>query len=263
VASVIAYQPPDDVAGLVPAAWYVAAEHVATDPELVPRRHGLLGFAVLLIAVGASLAAPVAGGIVVTVGVTVLRAAGRATESLAARRLRRGRRRSDPFVLLASAPWLLAWAVVETVLVAALVLLAAAIAVVTAVTFMGARQPALAAAAVAGVYTVLICVGPRSGVPRRQLSRFLDPVARTPLTVGVVTVMLAAVAVGVMFLAVPGRPALWPTQSLRAALVRLTGTESGACLPPPPAMRLSTLCAAPRGTDGPSPRAASADSPGR
>jgi hypothetical protein len=257
VANVIADPSPDDVTDLVPAAWYATAE-----PGPVPRQHRLLGFAVLLIAVGASLAAPVAGGIAVTVGVTVLRAVGRTTESLAARRLRYGRRRSDPFVLLASAPWMLAWAVVETVLVASLVLVAAVIAVVAVITLMRARQPALAASAVAGVYAVLTCVGPRSRVPRRQLNRFLDPLARTPVTAGTVVVMLGAVTVGVIFLTVPGRPALWPTQSLRAALVRLTGTHSSACLPPPPAMQLTTLCAAPRGTDGPSPPAAPDDAPG-
>ncbi len=248
MANVIAYQPPDDVADFVPAAWYATAE-----PELVPRRHRLLGFAVLVIAVGASLAAPVAGGIAVTAGVTVLRAAGRATESLAARRRRYGRRRRDPFVLLASAPWMLAWAVLETALVASLLLLAAVFAVVAAVTLMGVRQPALATAAVAGVYAVLTCIGPRSRVPRRQLNRFLDHVARAPVTVGAVALMLGTVTVGLIFLTVPGRPALWPTHNLRAALVRLSGTETGSCLPPPPAMRLTTLCAAPHGADEPSP----------
>lgn len=248
----IAYQPSDDVTDLLPAAWYA--------PGPVPRRHRLLGFAILVIAVGASLAAPLAAAIAVTAGVTALRAAGRATESLAARRVRYGRGQWDPFLLLASVPWILAWAVIETVLVAALVLLAAGVAVAAAITLMGARHPALAAAAVAGIYTFLTCVGPRSRVPRRQLNRFLDPVARTPLTAVTVALMLGAVTVGVVSLTVPGRPALWPGYSLRTALVGLTGTDSGACPPPPPAMRLTTLCGVPHG--GPGPRVASRDPSG-
>lgn len=252
MANSFAYQPPDDVADLLPASWYAAA-----DPGRVPRRHRLLGFAILVIAVGASLAAPVAGAIAVTAAVAVLRGAGWATESLADQRLRHGRRRRDPFVLVASVPWMLAWAVVETVLVAALVLLTVVTAVAGVVTLMGARHPALAAAAVASVYAFFICVGPRSRIPRRQLNRFLDPLARSPLTVGTVVLMLGAVTVGVISLTVPGRPALWPTYSLRTALVRLTGTESGVCPPPPPAMRLTTLCAAPDGAGGATHQAAS------
>ena len=248
----IAYQPPDEVTDLLPAAWYASA-----DPRPLPRPHRLLGLAILIIAVCASLAAPVAGAIAVTAGVTALRAAGRATESLAARRLAHGRRRPDLVVLLASTPWILAWAVIETVLVASLMLLAAAIAVAGAVTLTGVQHPGLAAAAVAGLYVVLICAGPRSRVPRRQLNRFFDPVARTPLTAGLVTLMLGAVAVAMISVTVPVRPAYWPGSSLRTAFARLTGTESGACLPPPPAMRLTTLCAAPPAANGPHPRAAS------
>jgi len=48
-------------AGLLPAAWYVPSEEVQ-----VPRRHRLLGFAVLAIAVAASLVLPVAGAVAVT-----------------------------------------------------------------------------------------------------------------------------------------------------------------------------------------------------
>lgn len=90
MANVIAYQPPDSVADLLPATWY--------EPGPVPRRHRLLGFAALAIAVGASLAAPVAGAITVTAGVTVLRAAGRVSHAAhhAVRRAARHGRANAP-----------------------------------------------------------------------------------------------------------------------------------------------------------------------
>jgi hypothetical protein len=256
VTDVFAYQPPDDAADLLPGAWYATAE-----PAEVTPRHSLLGFTVLVIGVGASLAAPVAGIIAVTAVITVLRAAGRATERLAARRRTRGPRRRDPFVLLASVPPLLAWAVVETAVLAPLMLAAAAIVVALAIKAIGGGHPALAAAAVASGYAVLACLGPGSRTARRQLNRFVDPIARSPLTAGLVTLVLGAVAVGVIALTVPGKPAFWPVHDWRGALVRLTGTQSGECLPPPPDMRLTTLCAAPHGAYGPSPRPTPSDRP--
>lgn len=256
MANEIVHQLPDDVAGLLPAAWHVTAEHAR-----VPRRHRLLGCAVLVIAIGASLAVPVAGAIAVTAGITVLRAADRAAERLAARRHARGPRRRDPFLLLASMPWLLVRAVAETILLALLVLLAAAIAVAAAITATGGGHLALAATAVAGVYTALSCLGPGSRAPRRQLNRFLNATARTPLTAGMIALMLGAVAVAVVSLTVPGRPAFWPAHELRSALLRLPGLEPGPCQPPPPAMRLTTLCAAAPSADQPRPGPAPHDQP--
>src|SRR3989440_5238951 len=111
----IADQRPDAAAGLLPAAWYVLAEEAQ-----VPRRHRLLGFAVLAVAVGASLALPVAGAIAVTAGVTILRAADRAVEALTAPRCARGPWGWGPFLLVVSMPWMLARSVIETILVAPL-----------------------------------------------------------------------------------------------------------------------------------------------
>ncbi len=203
-----------------------------------------------------------AGFITVTTGITVLRAAGRTTEGLAARRRARGPRRRDPFVLLASAPWMLAWAVVETALLAPLALAAAALLVALAIkVVVGGAHPTVAAAAVAGGYAVLFCLGPGSCAARRQLNRFLDPIARSLLTGSVVALMLGAVAVGVIALTVPGQPAFWPVRNLQTELVRLTGASSGECLPPPPAMRLTVLCAAPHDANSPTPRATPADRP--
>jgi hypothetical protein len=141
-------------AGLLPAAWYVPAEDVQ-----VPCRHRLLGFALLVIAVAASLALPVAGAIAVTAGITALRAVDRATEALTARRWARGPRWWDAFLLVASMPWMLARSVVETILLAPFVLLAAGIAVAAAVIAMGGAPIALVAAAVAGLPGCSTCPG--------------------------------------------------------------------------------------------------------
>ena len=203
-------------AGLLPAAWYVPAEEAQ-----VPCRHRLLGFAVLVIAVAASLALPVAGAIAVTAGITVLRAADRATETLTARRYARGPRWWDPFLLMASMPWMLAKSVIETILLAPFVLLTAGIAVAAAVIAMGGARLALVAAAVAGVYTVLSCLGPRSRAPRRQLNRFLNVIAQTPLTAAMATLMLGALAAGVISLARSPRPVSWPVPQPHSAPIHL------------------------------------------
>jgi len=216
----IADQRPDAAAGLLPAAWYGPAGEAQ-----VPRRHHLLGFAVLAIAVGASLALPVAGAIAVTAGITVLRAADEATEAHVARRYARGPRVWDPFLLIASMPWMLARSVIETILLAPLVLLAAGIAVAAAIIAMGGGRVALAAAAGAGVYTVLSCLGPRSRAPRRQLNRFLNATAQTPLTAVMVALMLGALAAGVMSLARSPRPVSWPVPAPRSAPVHLPGVS--------------------------------------
>jgi len=216
----IADQPPDAAAGLLPAAWYVPTEEAQ-----VPRRHRLLGFAVLAIAVGASLALPVAGAIAVTAGITVLRAADWATEALTARRCARGPWVWDPFLLVVSMPWMLARSVIETILLAPLVLLAAGIAVAAAIIAMGGGHIALAAAAVAGVYTVLSCLGPRSRAPRRQLNRFLNAIAQTPLTAAMAALMLGALAAGMMSLARSPRPVSWPVPGPHSAPIQLPGVN--------------------------------------
>lgn len=253
----IVYQSPDDAADLLPAAWYEVAEQAQ-----VPRRHRVLGFAILLIAAGLSLALPVAGVIAITAGITLLRAADRAAGSLAVRRAARGPRRSDPFWLLAVMPWMMLRAVIETILLAPLVLLAAAIAVVAAMAGAGGGHLALAVAAIAAVYGVICCLGPRSRAPRRQLNRCLDVAARTPLTIALVTLMLGTAAAAVMSLTVPGRPDFWPAHGLSGMLLRLHQPETNACQRPPPAMRLTTLCAPPPATGGPSVRAVPLGKPG-
>ena len=216
----IAGQWPDAAADLLPAAWYVPAEEAQ-----VPRRHRLLGFAVLVVAVGASLALPVAGAIAVTTGIAVLRAADRATEALTARRYARGPRVWDALLLIGSMPWMLAWSVVETVLLAPLVLLAAGIAVAAVSVAVGGGHLALAAAAVAGVYTVLSCLGPRSRAPRRQLNRFLNAIAQTPLTAAMAALMLGALAAGMMSLARSPRPVSWPVPEPHSAPIQLPGVN--------------------------------------
>ncbi len=169
---VTAYQEPDDPPGLLPAAWYVPAGELQ-----VPRRHRLLGFSLMVIAVGISVAVPVAGPIAVTAGLIVLRTADRATESLEARRYARGPRAWDPLLVAANTPWMLVTAVGVTILLAPLLLMAAT-AIAAAGIAMGGRHLDLAAA-IAAVYTVLSCVGPGSRAPRRELNRFLNAITRT------------------------------------------------------------------------------------
>jgi hypothetical protein len=120
---------------------------------------------------------------------------------------------------------MLAWSVVETVLLAPLVLLAAGIVVAAASVAMGGGHIALAAAAVAAVYTVLSCLGPRSRAPRRQLNRFLNAIAQTPLTAAMAALMLGALAAGVMSLARSPRPVSWPVPEPHSAPIHLPGVN--------------------------------------
>ena len=131
----------------------------------------------------------------------------------------------DPFLLVLSMPWMLARSAIETVLLAPLVLLAAGIAVAAAITALGGGHLVLAAAVVAGVYTVLSCLGPRSRAPRRQLNRFLNALAQTPLTAAMAALMLGAVAAGVISLTRSPRPVLWPVPVLHSAPIHLPGVN--------------------------------------
>jgi serine/threonine kinase PknH len=211
---------PADDAGFLPEAWYVPAEEAQ-----VPRQHRLLGFAVLVIAVGASLALPVAGVIVVTAGITLLRAVDRAVDMLTLRRYARGPRVWDAWLLLVSMPWMLVRSVVETVLLAPLVLLAAGIVVAAAIVAMGGGHLAVAAAAVAAVYTLLSCLGPRSRAPRRQLNRLLNTSAQTPLAAAMIALMLGALAAAVISVALSPRPVFWQVPGLHNAPARLPGVS--------------------------------------
>jgi len=139
-------------------------------------------------------------------------------------------------------PWLLARSGIETIMLAPLVLLAAAVPVAVAIIALGGGHLALATAALAGIYTLLSCLGPRSRPPRRQLHRFLNAVAHTPLTAGVTTLLLGALAADVIVIAVPGGPAFWPTHGLPGAYLNLPGAVSGPCRAPQ--SELSLLCAA-------------------
>jgi hypothetical protein len=105
------------------------------------------------------------------------------------------------------------------------VLLAAGIAVAAPIIATGGGRVALAAAAVAGVYTVLSCLGPRSRAPRRQLNRFLNAIAQTPLTAAMVALMLGALAAGVMSLARSPRPVSWPVPEPHSAPIHLPGVN--------------------------------------
>jgi hypothetical protein len=235
---VIDYQAPYDAVGLLPAAWAEPAEEAQ-----VPRQHRVLASAILLLAVGASLAFPVAGAVAAAAGITVLRAADRAAANLATRREARGPRAAvDPFVLAASVPWLLARSVIETIVLAPLVLLTAAIPVVVAIIALGGGHLTLAIAALAGIYTVLSCLGPRSRPARRQLHRILNAVAHAPLAAGATTLALGALAAGVIVIAIPGGPTFWPTHGLPGAFLNLPGAGSGPCQASQ--SELSLLCAA-------------------
>lgn len=219
---------PGEVADLLPAVRYAPAVRVAAPGHPVahtrrPRRHRLLGLVSLALAVGGSFVLPLAGTVTVAALLTILRTASRARRGLAVRRTARGPRIRDPLLLAGSLPWALARSVIETALLAPL-LLAVAVAANTAAIFADPGAHLLpAGAAVAVAYTTLSCLGPRSRRARRELDRAFDTVASTPLTAAMALLTLAVLATTIASLMLINAPPLWPLPGLHGIQVHLPG----------------------------------------
>ena len=128
-----------------------------------------LAFAVSAVALSVLL--PVAGTALALAVITLLRAADRAQSGLADRRSVRGPRPSDILVVIVTAPWTVARALVTTVLLAPLALPVAAAAAALSVLLVQADSLPKAGSWAAGAAVAFYCFGPGSRRPRRQLRR--------------------------------------------------------------------------------------------
>ena len=171
----------------------------------------LAGLAVLVAAVALAVLLPVAGLIVSLAGITLLRAADRAQSALAVRRSVRGPRASDLLVVVVTAPWAVARALLTEMLMAPLAF-GAGVAVYAAAILLTHHHltPPRAGAYAAGAMVAWYAVGPGSGRPRRQLNRMAAAVSRGTLSSVVIAVAAWGLAAAIALLAASQAPDYWP-----------------------------------------------------
>jgi hypothetical protein len=171
----------------------------------------LAGLAISVAAVALAVLLPVAGLIVSLAGITLLRAADRAQSALAVRRSVRGPRASDPLLVVVTAPWTVARALLTELLMAPLAF-AAGVAVYAAAILLAHHHLTLARAGAyaAGAMVAWYAVGPGSGRPRRQLNRMATAVSRSTLSSVVVALAAWGLAVAIALLAASQAPDYWP-----------------------------------------------------
>ena len=170
----------------------------------------LLALLTMAIAVAASVLLPIAGTIVATVVILLLRTADRAHGGLTRRRSARGSRASDVPVMVATAPWSLFRALVATVLLAPLALTCAAAAAAVTIIAVHANPYPAAGAYAAGAFVAFYGFGLGSGKPRRQLGRLFGAVARTRVPAALAVILLGVLAVGAAGAAVTRPHLIWP-----------------------------------------------------
>ena len=171
----------------------------------------LAGLGVLVAAVALAVLLPVAGLIVSLAGITLLRAADRAQSALAVRRSVRGPRAVDPLVVVVTAPWTVARALLTELLMAPLAF-AAGLAVYAAAILLPQHHLTVprAGAYAAGAMVAWYAVGPGSRRPRRQLNRMAAVVSRGTLSSVVIALVAWGLAAAIALLAASQAPDYWP-----------------------------------------------------
>ena len=198
-------------AGLQPGAQPGRPAGPLAPPPAGRGRPMLAGRAISVAAVALAVLLPVAGLIVSLTGITLLRAADRAQSALAVRRSVRGPRASDPLLVVVTAPWTVARALLTELLMAPLAF-AAGVAVYAAAILLAHHHLTLprAGAYAAGAMVAWYAVGPGSGRPRRQLNRMATAVSRSMLSSVVVALAAWGLAVAIALLAASQAPDYWP-----------------------------------------------------
>jgi predicted Ser/Thr protein kinase len=212
-----------DVADLLPPVRYsprpaaaAAAAAAAAPPSAATAPvagHGLVMLAFAVMAVALSVVLPVAGTALVLAVITLLRAADRAQSGLAVRRSVRGPRPSDILVVVVTAPWTVARALVTTVLLAPLALPVAAAAAALSVLLVQADSLPKAGGWAAGAAVAFFCFGPGSRRPKRQLRRMTGGVIRSRAAMTVAIISSWALAAATVSSALSQPPLVWPALS--------------------------------------------------
>jgi hypothetical protein len=179
---------------------------------------GVGGHSLVLLALGAGAVAlsvllPVAGTALALAVITLLRAADRAQTGLAVRRSVRGARPSDIVIVVATAPWMVARALLSTVALAPFALFVAGLAAAASVVFAQTRTLPEAGSWAAGTAVAWYAVGFGSRSPRRQLRRMSAAVIRSRASMTVAIIACWALALAVVSLAFSQPPLIWPASS--------------------------------------------------
>ena len=193
---------------VAPASMTPVRRQASIQAQLGMRR--LLALLTMTIAVAASVLLPIAGTIVATAVILLLRTADRAHGGLTRRRSARGSRASDMPVMVATAPWSLFRALVATVLLAPLALTCAAAAAAVTIIAVRANPYPAAGAYAAGAFVAFYGFGLGSGKPRRQLGRLFGAVARNRVPAALAVILLGVLAVGAAGAAVTRPHLIWP-----------------------------------------------------
>jgi len=208
-----------EVADLLPPVRYSRrpAAAAAASPRPAPAApvagHGLVMLAFAVMAVALSVVLPVAGTALVLAVITLLRAADTAQAGLEVKRSVRGARPSDIVVVIVTAPWTVARALVTTVLLAPLALPVAAAAAALSVLLVQADSLPKAGGWAAGAAVALFCFGPGSRRPRRQLRRMTGGIIRSRAAMTVAIISSWALAAALVTSALSQPPLVWPASS--------------------------------------------------
>jgi predicted Ser/Thr protein kinase len=206
----VEYGRPGSAAGSSSTAGLAAA---AVPPEPPVAGHGVVALAAVIGAIALSVLLPVAGTVLVLAVITLLRAADMAQSALARRRRLHGAAPSDIVVVIVTAPWTVAWALVKTALIAPIALVVAVPAAIAAVVFARAGTLPVALSWAAGAAVAWYCVGTGSQAPRRQLRRMSAAVIPTRAAMVVACVSALALALAVVTAAISQPPLIWPATS--------------------------------------------------
>jgi hypothetical protein len=143
----------------------------------------------------------------------LLRAADTAQASLSERRSVRGARPSDILLVIVTAPWTVARALLKTALIAPLALVVAVPAAIASIILVraGTLPAALSWGAAAAV--AFYCVGPGSRPPRRQLRRMSVAAIRSRGAMLAACISAVALALAVLSSAFSQPPLIWPATS--------------------------------------------------
>jgi hypothetical protein len=174
---------------------------------------GLLSLAAGVAAVALSVLLPLAGTALSLAVITLLRAADRAQSALADRRSRRGARPSDIVLVILAAPLTVVRAALTTVFLAPLALFPALFAAGASVIFARSATLPGAGSWAAGAAVAFYCVGPGSGVPRRQLRRISASIIRSRAALTVAFISGWALALAIVSSAFSQPPLIWPATS--------------------------------------------------
>jgi predicted Ser/Thr protein kinase len=189
-----------------------AADRAADGAWTASRRQPLLVLATIVIVVSLAVVLPVAGTVLALAALALLRA-GDLAHSAADQR--------SPFVTAAAFPFYVIRALLTTVLLAPLAIVAAALAGGAAFVVAPTGTLARALSVAAGGLVVFYAYGPGSGKPRRQLSRMFSAMIRNSGVQAVALLAIGALAFAAIAAAITSAAAFWPLAAPTGSLLHL------------------------------------------